>query len=69
MMFQFSHAFSMCVHQNTNTVQKKAPPPPQKDNNKYDNWRFDLPFVLFFVIVASFTVAMKGGPSYFEKDR
>ena len=23
----------------------------------------------FFVIVASFTVAMKGGPAYFERDR
>ena len=26
-------------------------------------------FVLFFVIVTSFTVVMKGGPVYYEKDR
>ena len=26
-------------------------------------------FVLFFDIVASFTVAMKGGQAYFEKDQ
>ena len=28
-MFQFSHAFSMFVHQNTNTVQEKSDPKTQ----------------------------------------
>ena len=55
----------------------------EKDNNKNDNNKKtiikmtirDLTYHLFcfdwffFVIVASLTVAMKGGPAYFEKDR